>query len=103
MATISVFASRSGQNFLDGLKVKNNARALSSPKPTFFLEVQQISTYEPPHDKTNKMACTPSEDSDQPGHPSSLIRVFTVRMKKAWVHGVHSDDSDQIGPMYRLS
>ena len=27
----------------------------------------------------------PSEDSDQPGHPPSLIRVFTVRMKKAWV------------------
>ena len=22
---------------------------------------------EPPHDKTNKMACAPSEDSDQPG------------------------------------
>ena len=26
----------------------------------------------------------PSEDSDQPGHPPSLIRVFTVRMKKDW-------------------
>ena len=24
------------------------------------------STFEPPHDKTNKMACAPSEDSDQP-------------------------------------
>ena len=24
---------------------------------------------EPPHDKTNKMACAPSEDSDQPGQP----------------------------------
>ena len=23
--------------------------------------------YEPPHDKTNKIACAPSEDSDQPG------------------------------------
>ena len=34
---------------------------------------------EPPHDKTNKMTCAPSEDSYQPGHPSSLIRVFTVR------------------------
>ena len=31
---------------------------------------------EPPHDKTNKMICVPSEDSDQPGHPPSLIRVF---------------------------
>ena len=29
--------------------------------------------------------CAPSEDSDQPGHPPSLIRVFTVCMKKTWV------------------
>ena len=29
--------------------------------------------------------CAPSEDSDQPGHLPSLIRVFAVRMKKAWV------------------
>ena len=26
----------------------------------------------------------PSEDSDQPGHPPSLFRVFAVRMKKPW-------------------
>ena len=41
--------------------------------------------YESAHDKTNKMPCAPSEDSDQPGHPPSLIRVFTVRMKIASV------------------
>ena len=41
--------------------------------------------YEPPHDKTNKMACAPSEDSDQPGHSPSLIRVFAFRLKKAWI------------------
>ena len=29
--------------------------------------------------------CAPSEVSDQPGHPPSLIRAFAVRMKKAWV------------------
>ena len=33
----------------------------------------------------NKMICAPSEDSDQPGHLSSLIRVFAVGMKKPWV------------------
>ena len=33
----------------------------------------------------NKMTWAPSEDSDQPGHPPSLIRVFAVRMKKHWV------------------
>ena len=37
------------------------------------------------HDKTNEMACVPSEDSDQPGHLPSLIRVFALRMKKASV------------------
>ena len=39
---------------------------------------------EPRHDKTNKLTCTPSEDSDQPGHPPSLIRAFAVRMTKPW-------------------
>ena len=31
------------------------------------------------------MTRTPSEDSDQSGHPSSLIRVFAARMKKPWI------------------
>ena len=44
-----------------------------------------LMSYEPPRDKTNKVACAPSEDSDQPGHLPSLIRVFAVRMKNAWV------------------
>ena len=47
--------------------------------------IDYTSSFEPPRDKTNKMACAPSEDSDQPGHPPSLIRVFAVRMKKPWV------------------
>ena len=29
--------------------------------------------------------CAPNKDSDQPGHPPSLIRVFAVRMNKTWV------------------
>ena len=37
---------------------------------------------EPPYDKTCKLACALSEDSDQPGHPPSLIRAFAFRMKK---------------------
>ena len=40
---------------------------------------------EPPHDKTKKTAYASSKDSDQLGHLPSLIRVFAVRMKKAWV------------------
>ena len=35
----------------------------------------EIRKNEPAHDKTYKMACVPSEDSDQSGHPPSLIRV----------------------------
>ena len=60
---------------------------------------------EPPHDKTNKMICAPSEDSDQPWHPPSLIRVFAVRMTKAWdlIYPLkESDYSDQTGQMPRL-
>ena len=41
--------------------------------------------HDPAHEKTYKMACAPSEDSDQPGHPPSLIGVFAVRIKKAWI------------------
>ena len=49
--------------------------------------------------------CVPSEDSDQPGHPPSLIppsqrRLRSVRMKKAWIlatYWAHSEDSDQPG------
>ena len=41
--------------------------------------------FEPPHVKTNKMTFAPSEDSDQPGHPPSRIRVFAIRKKKHWI------------------
>ena len=35
--------------------------------------------------QNQQKGCVRNEDSDQPGHPPSLIRVFAVRMKKAWV------------------
>ena len=34
------------------------------------------------YDETNKMACAPCEDSDEPVHPGNQIRVLAVRMKK---------------------
>ena len=37
-----------------------------------------MTRYEPHHDKTNKMACVPSEDSNQPGHLPRLIRIFAA-------------------------
>ena len=61
------------------------------------------------------MACPPSEDSDQPGHLPSLIRVFagcpgwSESSLSAWrklgslaTHWAHSKDSDQTGQMPRL-
>ena len=51
------------------------------------------------------MAGSPSEDSDQPGHPPSLIRVFAVRLMVAKVPNLlhaDSEDSDQTGRMPRL-
>ena len=44
--------------------------------------LQQRIVSEPQNQQSD---CAPSEDSDQPGHPPSLVRVFAVRMKKAWV------------------
>ena len=35
--------------------------------------------------QNQQCGCAPSEDSDQPGHPPSMNRVFAVRMKKPWV------------------
>ena len=53
-----------------------------------------FSKFEPRQNKANKMACAPSEDSYQSGHPPNLVWVFAVSIKKAsqWVH---SKDSDQ--------
>ena len=36
--------------------------------------------FEPAHDKTDNKTCAISEDSDQPAHPRSLIRIFADRM-----------------------
>ena len=55
---------------------------------------------EPPRDKTNKMSYAPSEDSDQPWHSPSLIRVFAVRMKKLPIE--RTVKTDQTGRMLRL-
>ena len=65
-----------------------------------------LRSFEPKHDKTSKMICAPSEYSDQPGHPSSLTRVFAVHSVGSYkdprfLHA-DSDDSDQIGRMPRF-
>ena len=64
----------------------SNKLADVKPNPENLIEhydradnCNEVNSVEPPHDKTNTMACAPSEDSDQPGHLPSLIRVFAVR------------------------
>ena len=56
------------------------------------------STYEPQHYKTNKMTCAPSEDSNQPGHPPSLIRIFAVRTIGSWGPNVSSCGQRRLWP-----
>ena len=65
--TCNIWAKRKGLSVV--IKILSPMDCL--PLPLYIIE--------PLHDKTSKMACAPSEDSDQPGHPHSLIRVFTVR------------------------
>ena len=43
--------------------------------------------------------CAPSEDSHQPGHPPSLIRVFAVRMKKPWAQSDQSHE-ETLSPIW---
>ena len=41
-----------------------------------------FSTYEPEHDKTNKMTYVPSADSEQPGHPPTLISIRVATLSQ---------------------
>ena len=61
--------------------------------------------FELQHDKTNEMTCVPSKDSDQPGHPPSLIKFSLGTLwvaKDAMLLHADSEDSDQTGWMPRL-
>ena len=44
----------------------------------------QHSAYQLGHSFSYKIACASSEDSDQPVHPHSLIRVFAANLKMLW-------------------
>ena len=66
----------------------------------FLCSQQFFLTCEPPHDKTNKVACAPREDSDQPGHPPSLISLRWLGSLAT--HRAHSKNSAQTGQKPRL-
>ena len=88
---IRVFPGRIG-HFVVRWIVKDRRKKLSYPKGsesmksslwlhtwTFFLATIWATSWQ-----NQQNDCVLSEDSDQPGHLPSLIRVFTVHMKKAW-------------------
>ena len=56
---------------------------------------------EPPHDKTNKMICAPSEDSDQPGHLPSLsessLCAQWVSKDPRFLHADSEDSESSLG------
>ena len=51
--------------------------------------------FEPAHDKTNKMACAPSEDSDQSGHQGSSLCNQWVAKDPSFLYA-DSEDSDML-------
>ena len=55
---------------------------------SFPLRQERCVSFEPEHDKTNKMICAPIEDS---AHPRSLIRVFAVRFMGSQGQNVQAD------------
>ena len=59
---------------------------------TAWSESLLYTSFDPQHDKTNKMTCAPSEDSDQPGHLRGSLAS----------HSLHNKDSDQTVWMRRL-
>ena len=53
--------------------------------------------YEPHHDKTNKITCAPSKDSDQPGNQADLS-LSTAHMPLCWFcHDAAHIDQDLLG------
>ena len=56
------------------------------------------------HDKTNNMTYAPSEESDQPAHSPSLIRVFAKHsvVSLGPKRSADSEDSGQTGQLPRL-
>ena len=49
-----------------------------------MIEKKKQNIIEPPHDKTNRVACAPSEDSDQPGHPLRLSESSLGAQSFCW-------------------
>ena len=92
------------------IHVRDKLPDVSERKPSF--PCLQWETFEPAYDKTYKMACAPSENSDQTGHSHNLIRNARAGSESLlcvqWVAKnqsflpADSEDSDQTGRVPRL-
>ena len=76
-----IYISTQSHEYIAVSSRRMNMRAL----PTMAYHHVLLPVYDWASRQNNKMACAPSENSDQPERPPSLIRVFTVHMRKAWV------------------
>ena len=73
------------QILVEMFNVKMIEKKKKNPKDIVFL--LYLSCFEPQREKTYLVTCGPNEDSNQPAHPRSLIRVFVVRLKKLCILG----------------
>ena len=76
--SLSMTSKETGQQQESGNEHLLTSTSHTSPREAVTMLFETNSKNEPPHDTINKMNA-PSEDSDQPRHPPSLIRVFAVR------------------------
>ena len=63
----SIFPHPHNPQFVKDCDTSNDSSATKA-FPVFWKNFKKMFQYEPAHYKTNKMACAPSKDSDQPGH-----------------------------------
>ena len=75
------FASRLEMQKLTRLRLCTGVHVLLNVETKWFIK------YRPQREKTYFLTCAPNEDSNQPAHLRSLIRVFVFRMKKLCILG----------------
>ena len=78
-----VYSDDAGRLYVKSGGYKQAVADFDSVSPTEINE----STVRKLESQSYILTCAPIEDSDQPAHPRSLIRVFVVRSKKLCILG----------------
>ena len=69
------------------------------------IQAPKSSTIYPQRQATYLLTCAPNEDSNQPAHPRSLIRIFVARVKKLCIliyQNAPFKDSDRTAQIRKL-